>query len=84
MSQLVFLPSQFRPYRIEGYVGGGTVWLTQKKIAHLFATTKQNVSLHIKNIFDGGELSAEATVKDSLTVDLCVNFGGEFCSANDF
>ncbi|MBI3131078.1 MAG: virulence RhuM family protein [Acidobacteria bacterium] len=46
----------------------GTVWLSQTEIAELFATTKQNVSLHAKNILEEGELTAEATVKDSLTV----------------
>lgn len=46
----------------------GTVWLSQLEIAELFATTKQNVSLHVKNILAEQELSAEATVKESLTV----------------
>lgn len=46
---------------------GGTVWLTQLEMATLFDTSKQNISLHIKNILDEGELP-EATVKESLTV----------------
>lgn len=46
----------------------GTVWLSQGEIAGLFATTKQNVSLHIRNILDEGELLEEATVKEFLTV----------------
>ncbi|WP_250628131.1 virulence RhuM family protein [Pinirhizobacter soli] len=46
----------------------GTVWLTQGEMAELFDTTKQNVSLHIRNILEDSELLAEATVKDSLTV----------------
>jgi hypothetical protein len=46
----------------------GTVWLTQLEIAELFATTKQNVSLHIQNVLDEGELMEAATVKESLTV----------------
>jgi hypothetical protein len=45
-----------------------TVWLTQQMMAELFQTTKQNISLHIQNIFDEGELKAESTVKDFLTV----------------
>src|SRR3989442_1096649 len=45
-----------------------TVWLTQAQMAELFQTTKQNVSLHIQNIFTEGELQASATVKESLTV----------------
>lgn len=46
----------------------GTVWLSQLELAELFQTTKQNVSLHIKNILGDGELLAEATVKEYLTV----------------
>lgn len=46
---------------------GGTVWLTQSEIAELFATTKQNVSLHLKNLFAEGELAESAVVKESLT-----------------
>ncbi|MBK5958365.1 hydroxyacid dehydrogenase [Rhodoplanes elegans] len=45
----------------------GTVWLTQAEIATLFDTTKQNVSLHLKNIFQDSELAKEAVVKESLT-----------------
>ena len=45
-----------------------TVWLTQNQMAELFQTTKQNVSLHIKNIFEEGELSENSIVKDYLTV----------------
>lgn len=47
---------------------GGTVWLTQAEIATLFDTSKQNISLHIKNVLDEGELPVAATVKESLTV----------------
>ena len=45
-----------------------TVWLSQQQMTMLFQTTKQNVSLHINNIFKEGELLKEATVKDYLTV----------------
>jgi len=44
-----------------------TVWLTQQQIADLFQSTKQNVSLHVKNIFREGELEEISVVKDSLT-----------------
>ncbi len=46
----------------------GSVWLSQLEMAELFATTKQNISLHVRNIYKEGELSDQATVKDSLTV----------------
>ena len=43
-----------------------TVWLTQAQMAMLFETTKQNISLHINNVFKEGELEKEVVVKDSL------------------
>ncbi len=45
-----------------------TVWLTQKRMAELFQTTPQNITLHLKNIFDEGELQEDATCKDFLQV----------------
>lgn len=45
----------------------GTVWLTQLEIAQLFDTSKQNVSLHLQNVFDQSELSEHSVVKESLT-----------------
>ena len=39
-------------------------------MAELFQTTKQNVSLHIKNIFTEGELSEASVVKESLTTEV--------------
>jgi hypothetical protein len=45
-----------------------SVWLTQQLMADLFQTTKQNISLHIQNIYEEGELEQEATVKKYLTV----------------
>ena len=47
---------------------GNTVWLSQNQLSALFNQTKQNISLHINNCFKEGELSKEATVKESLTV----------------
>lgn len=45
-----------------------TVWLTQQIMADLFQTTQQNISLHIRNIFEEGELNPEATHKKYLSV----------------
>ena len=45
-----------------------TVWLNQLEIAELFETTKQNVSKHIKSIFEDGELMEKTTVNYKLTV----------------
>lgn len=45
-----------------------TVWLTQEQLAILFNQSKQNISLHVNNLFKEGELVKNRTVKDSLTV----------------
>ena len=45
-----------------------SVWLTQAQMSELFKATKQNISLHIRNIYREGELREEATVKEYLTV----------------
>jgi hypothetical protein len=45
-----------------------TVWLTQIGLTELYQTTKQNISLHINNIFNEGELERNSTVKKYLTV----------------
>ena len=45
-----------------------TVWLTQAQMVELFGSTKQNISLHINNIFKEGELESSSTVKEYLTV----------------
>ncbi|MBU4452824.1 virulence RhuM family protein, partial [Patescibacteria group bacterium] len=53
---------------IQVRIEGDTVWLTQAQMAELFDTTKQNISLHIQNIFKEGELTREATIKECLIV----------------
>jgi hypothetical protein len=53
--------------KIEVRLENETVWLSQTQMAELFQTTKQNVSLHIKNIFDEKELVEDSVVKESLT-----------------
>jgi prophage maintenance system killer protein len=52
---------------LEVHLKDDTVWLSQAQMMELFGKTKQNVSLHIRNIFKEGELVEEAVVKDSLT-----------------
>lgn len=49
-------------------VAEGTVWLTQLELSELFQTSKQNISLHVKNVLAEGELTEGATVKEYLTV----------------
>jgi hypothetical protein len=54
--------------RIDVRVIDETVWLNQSQLVELFQTTKQNISLHIRNVFEEGELEPAATVKEYLTV----------------
>src|SRR6185437_8685492 len=45
-----------------------TVWLNQNQLAELFQTSKQNISLHVRNVYEEGELPEQGTVKEYLTV----------------
>jgi len=54
--------------KLEVRLENETMWLTQAAMAALFQTTQQNVSLHIQNIYDEGELIQEATYKEYLLV----------------
>ena len=67
-AEFLTFASQNEGNSIEVRFEENTLWLTQQLIAELFGTTKQNVSLHIQNIIADGELAADATVKDFLTV----------------
>lgn len=53
--------------KLEVRLENETVWLTQQQMMVLFQTSKQNISLHINNIFKERELSLESVVKESLT-----------------
>tara|TARA_R100000789_G_scaffold97861_1_gene100913 strand:- start:412 stop:1428 length:1017 start_codon:yes stop_codon:yes gene_type:complete len=68
MSELILYTSDDGQTRLNLRVEADTVWLSQLEIAELFQTTKQNISLHAKNIFEDNELDSMATVKESLTV----------------
>lgn len=67
-NKIIIYQTQDGQTKIDVRLENETVWLTQNQMAELFQTTKQNVSLHIKNIFEEGELSENSTVKDYLTV----------------
>lgn len=68
MSDVTLYTTEDGVTKIELRLEGGTVWLSQLQIAELFQTSKHNVSIHTKNIFEDGELTKVATVKESLTV----------------
>lgn len=66
-SRILFYQSEDGTSRIEVRLEEGTVWLTQALIAELYQTTKQNVSLHIRNILEDGEMVEGSVVKEYLT-----------------
>jgi len=67
MSEVILYTTDDGRTRIDLQLENGTVWLSQLQIAELFQATKQNISLHLKNIFEDGELIQNSVVKDSLT-----------------
>ncbi|WP_048441703.1 virulence RhuM family protein [Caenimonas sp. SL110] len=67
MSDLILYTTEDGRSQIKLRAEQQTVWLTQLEIAELFDATKQNISLHLKNILQEGELDPAAVVKDSLT-----------------
>lgn len=67
-SELAIFSSEDGRVRVETRITDGTVWLSQKLMAQLFGVTVSNITQHLKNIFDDGELSPDTTIKEFLTV----------------
>jgi hypothetical protein len=67
-SEILLYQTEDGQTKIEVRLEEETVWLSQAQMVELFQTTKQNISLHIKNIYEEGELEEISTVKDYLTV----------------
>ncbi|MDP2208751.1 MAG: virulence RhuM family protein [Bacteroidota bacterium] len=69
-SQIIIYTTETGETKLEVRLENETVWLTQKLMAELFQTTIANINIHLKNIFDEGELDPKATIKDFLIVRL--------------
>lgn len=67
-NQIVIYETPGGKASIEVKLEQDTVWLTQAQMVELFQQTKQNISLHISNVFKEKELDRNSTVKESLTV----------------
>lgn len=67
-SQLIIYQAEDGKIKIDVRFQDETVWLTQQLMAELFQTTQQNISLHIQNILEEGELTDSATHKEFLSV----------------
>ena len=66
-TELLMYQTEDGQTKIDVRVEDETVWLTQAQMVLLFQTSKQNISLHIRNIFREDELNEEAVVKEYLT-----------------
>ncbi|HUP93201.1 MAG TPA: virulence RhuM family protein [Solimonas sp.] len=67
-SEVVLYQTEDARTRIQVRLEGGTAWLTQAQMADLFQTSPQNVTLHLKAVYDESELSEPATCKSHLQV----------------
>jgi hypothetical protein len=76
--ELVIYQAKSGAIEFRGDFKAETIWATQDQIAQLFDTTKQNISLHFKNVFKSGELEELSVVKDFFTTagdgKQCANF----------
>ena len=66
--EIVIYTSEDGSVSLDTKLENETIWLTQDMMTKLFETTKQNISLHINNIYKDEELDKTSTVKDFLTV----------------
>ena len=66
--EIVIYTSEDGSVSLDTKLENDTIWLTQDMMTKLFETTKQNISLHINNIYKDEELDKTSTVKDFLTV----------------
>jgi len=67
-NEIIIYQAEHLSEKLEVRVEGETIWLTQAQIVELFESGKANVSEHIKNIFQTGELDKDATVRKFRTV----------------
>ena len=56
--------------KIDVYFEDDTIWMTQRSMAELYQVTPQNITTHIKHIYEDGELEQEPTCKSYLQVQI--------------
>ena len=67
-SDIILYQTDVGKAKIDVRLVNESAWLTRKMMAELFQTTIPNINLHLKNIFEEGELQEDATIKDFLIV----------------
>ncbi len=70
MNDLILYPTEDGKSEVRLRIHRQTVWLSQREMAELFNVSVDNVGLHLKNLYDEGELLREATTEDSSVVQL--------------
>lgn len=68
MSELILYTTEDGRSQIKLRAKDQTIWLSQREMAELFDVSTDNVSLHLKNIFEDGELNRDATTEESSVV----------------
>jgi hypothetical protein len=66
--EVILYQTEDQQTRLQVRLDGETVWLTQAQMAELFDTTPQNITLHLRAIYEEKELDEGATCKDYLQV----------------
>jgi len=69
-SEIILYQTANGQTKIDVRLENETVWLNQKQMADLLQTTVPNINMHLKNIFEEGELESGSTIKNSLIVRL--------------
>jgi len=70
LSKFILYTAPSGEVRVDVLLENETIWLVQKAMSQLFDTTPQNITTHLKNIYESGELQEEATCKEILQVQL--------------
>lgn len=56
---ILFYQNEKGDTKVDAYFDDSTIWMSQRSIAELYQTTSQNITLHIKNIYEDNELQKE-------------------------
>ena len=67
-NKIIIYQSEDGQTQIDVRLENDTVWLTQAQMAELFQKTPQNITIHIRNAYNDGELDKESTCKEFLQV----------------
>ena len=67
-SQILIYQTKAGDTKVEVRLENETVWLTQKLMSELFQTSSQNITIHLKNVYEEKELKESSTCKDFLQV----------------